>query len=78
MRYTITKGYSFGPTPEPDERTRLLFLVELDAHQRKNAADMFGAPITIERARAQARAALSDAQRALLATDAERVERLLP
>lgn len=76
--YMVRRVRDTGPMPEPDERTRLLMLVELDALQRKTAAETLGAPITIERARDAARAALTDAQRAILAGEAERVERLLP
>lgn len=56
---------------------RLRMQVEIDALVSQQRAMMFGAPITIERARDEIIARLSDTDRALIANVAEPVERLL-
>lgn len=78
MEYKETRIQVNQPLPTPTRRDQAQMALYLDAVMRRNTAAMFGVPITHERAMADARAALSEADRVLLARDAEVVERLLP
>lgn len=77
MEYKETRILVSQPFPTPTPRDRAAVALHLDAIMRQSTAEMFGVPITRERAMAEARAALSEADRALLAREVEVVERLL-
>lgn len=66
---TETVRVSQRPLPTPTPREVALVALHLDAAMRMTTAAVFGAPITRERAMADAQATLSEKQRILLAKD---------
>lgn len=65
--YSYSRLIANLPPPDPALEAQLRLI--MDTTIRYNSAMMFGVPITMERAREEALAALSDKDRALIAKD---------
>lgn len=71
-----TRPISMGVRPQrpPTPREQAQMKLAIETVLRMNTAAMFGAPITRERARAEALAKMSERERALLAEDVTPIE----